>query len=656
MTESPPPSNHGGSGSIRSLARAVTGPRGRWATIAIWIALVVGGLIARAHLNDATSAGQSSFLPSGAQSTRVVDLLQRDYKGGDNVPVLIVFERDRPLDRSDLRAIGRLGKGLDRLRITGATPVFDPISEGTGRPLRRFAGFARGIGPISRNGKAALVALGIDAADRGAILAGVKEIESFLAHHRVPGMNAYVTGPGGIAADLEQVASEAGRTLLFATLGLVLVLLLVVYRAPILALLPLLSVGAAYLIAVGITYLAIKAGLITVNTEGTLLLLVLIFGAGTDYSLLLVHRYREELGAGREPREALPEALAESLPAIAASAGTVIAAMLVLLLADLQSTHWLGPVLAIGIAVMLISSFTLLPAILSLLGERAFWPGRGPAEPESSRRWARVAELVRRRPRAIVAVVCAALAVLSLGNLVSHSTIGFGQGETRPSDSSRGTAALNANFPPGLGSPLTALVGLKDVGRAIRGLEALPTVKLAFPVPPSGSAEMALVPIILRGDPYSSQAAEAVEEIRDTLDRVGPRVPGRRHPGRELRHRDHQRAGHEDYRPRRPDRRRTDPRPRAQGAGRARLPDRHRRRIFRRHHGPDHLRFHGGVRVERHRLQPRPDGVHLPGRPGGRLQHLPDGARPRGGGECRNTRGASSWHSRTPAVWSRGPA
>ncbi len=116
-----------------------------------------------------------------------------------------------------------------------------------------------------------------------------------------PACSSYVTGPGGIAADLEQVADEAGKTLLIATLGLVLILLLVVYRAPLLALLPLLVVGIAYLVAIGIAYLLIEAGAITVNTEGTFLLLVLIFGAGTDYSLLLVHRYREELGARRAP-------------------------------------------------------------------------------------------------------------------------------------------------------------------------------------------------------------------------------------------------------------------------------------------------------------------------------------------------------------------
>src|SRR4029077_10335899 len=115
------------------------------------------------------------------------------------------------------------------------------------------------------------------------------------------------------------------------------------------------------------------AGWITVNAEGTMLLLVLVFGAGTDYSLLLVHRYREELATGSP--DALALAVRETRPALLASGGTVIAAMLVLLVADLESTHWLGPVLAIGIAVMLLAAFTLLPALLAILGDRAFWPG-----------------------------------------------------------------------------------------------------------------------------------------------------------------------------------------------------------------------------------------------------------------------------------------
>jgi RND superfamily putative drug exporter len=492
-------------------------------TLAVWLVLGAAGLLARTQIGDVTSAGQSSFLPANAESTRAVDLLQRDFKGGADVPVLIVFERSGGLTGADLNAIGRFGNGLERLGLAGATPVLAPFSGQVKQPLGDVARIARGVGPISRDGKAALVAVGINADDRGALVKGVAKIRAYLAAHRRAGLSSYVTGPGGMAADLERVADDAGRTLLFATLGLVLLLLLFVYRAPVLALLPLLAVGTAYLTAVGIAYLLIQAGAITVNTEGTMLLLVLIFGAGTDYSLLLIHRYREELEAGREPVTALPAALAASVRPIAASAGTVIAAMLVLLLADLESTHWLGPVLAIGIAVMLVAALTLLPAVLSLLGRRAFWPARDSSESgERRRRWARIAGLVRRRPRTIVVAVFAGLLVLSLGNLIDHGTIGFGQGETHSTESSRGNEVLDEHFPPGLSSPLTAVVDLGEVEAALGGLAHMSSVKLALPIPPSAASGVAAVAIVLRGNPYSGEAADLVEGIRDKLQKVAP--------------------------------------------------------------------------------------------------------------------------------------
>jgi putative drug exporter of the RND superfamily len=508
---------------VERLAGAVTGPRGRWATLAVWALLGLAGLLAKTQIGEATAAGQISYLPANAQSTRVVDVLQRDFKGGDDVPVLVVFEHNGGLTGADLNAIGRLGEGLGQLGLKGATPVFAPFFEQDRQPLGEVARIARGVGPISRDGEAALVALAIDSDDRGAVVDGVEKIRSYLAEHRHPGLRSYVTGPGGMAADLEQVADDAGRTLLIATLGLVLLLLLVVYRAPVLALLPLLAVGTAYLVAIGITYLLIEAGAIAVNAEGTMLLLVLVFGAGTDYSLLLIHRYREELARGLEPGVALPAALAESVRAIAASAGTVIAAMLVLLLADLESTRWLGPVLAIGIAVMLVAALTLLPAALSLLGRRALWPARGAGAGEEARRcWARVAGFVRRRPRSIVVAVFAGLIVLSLGNLVDHGTIGFGEGETRSSESGRGTEVLDEHFPPGLGSPLTAVVDLDEVEAAVKGLEDLPAVKLAVPVPPTSASAEAAVAIVLRGNPYSGEAADLVRGVRERLEEVAP--------------------------------------------------------------------------------------------------------------------------------------
>jgi RND superfamily putative drug exporter len=551
---------------IAALAAAVTGPRGRWVTIAVWIAIGVGGYVARSHIGEVTAAGQSSFLPKGAESVQAIEVLDGatalggatspsdagvpargtgpagggeaesaadDPTGGgvptsaaeskaEEVPAVIVFDRKGGLTPDDLNAIGDLGRGLDRLGVTGATPIIDPFSARTGGPLGDVADYARGVGPISKDGEAALLVLALNAADHGAIRNGVDEMREYLAAHAVPGLHAYVTGPAGIAADLDKVANEAGRTLLIATLALVLVLLLLVYRAPLLALLPLIAVGAAYTVAIGIAYLVIKAGWIVVNSEGTFLLLVLVFGAGTDYSLLLVHRYREELQAGSPAEVALPTALRESVRPIASSGGTVIAAMLVLLVADLQSTHWLGPILAIGIAVMVCSAFTLLPALLAVLGERAFWPRPGAARREGPSRWEAIAAFVRRRSRPIIGAVIVGLLVLAAGNLVNHGTIGFGQGETRATNSSEGTQVLNEHFPPGLASPLTAVVPVGEAARVAQAMGGLGPVRLAIPVPTSENLGSAVVVVILAGNPYSGEAAEAVEKVRERLHEVAP--------------------------------------------------------------------------------------------------------------------------------------
>ena len=510
-----------------------TGSRGRWLTVAVWLLLGAGGLLAHAHIGDVTAAGQSSFLPENSESTRALDALQHASSGREDVPVVIVFERQGGLGRKDIDAIGKIGDGLGELGLTGATPIVDPFSGEHRNQLLQVARLAHGVGPISKDGEAALLVLAIDAEDRGAVVSGVGEIRRYLRAHELPGVRAYVTGPGGIAADLERVAEDAGRTLLVATLSLVLLLLLAVYRAPILALLPLLTVGAAYLVALGLIYLLIEANAIVVNTEGTMLLLVLIFGAGTDYSLLLVHRYREE--------ESLAAAIRETRPAILASGGTVIAAMLVLLVADLESTHWLGPVLAIGIAVMLAAAFTLLPALLSILGDRAFWPanrqttgiggipggaspnrdGGDPPDPRPSI-WLRAADLVRRRSGRIIVGVLALLAVLALGNLTNYETLGIGQGVTKPTNSSPVTEALERHFPAGLGSPLTAVVKTAEAPQVAKQLENLDSVQLVLPTPVPSDATEAVIVLILRGSPYGDEAEAAVEEIRDRLHAIAP--------------------------------------------------------------------------------------------------------------------------------------
>src|SRR6185369_4354597 len=230
-------------------------------------------------------------------------------------------------------------------------------------------------------------------------------------------------------------------TLLFATLGVVIVLLLLTYRSPVLWLLPIMASGVALIIAEAVIYLlATHAGL-TVNGQSGGILVVLVLGAGTDYALLLVARYREELRRHEDRHEAMAVALRRAGPAILASAGTVVAGMLCLLVADSADISGLGPVAAIGIVVSLVAMITLLPALLVITGRWMFWPYRprfGSADPTSRGVWARVGQAIARRPRVIWISTAVLLAVASLGLL------GFHFGALTQAQSYRGTPSAVA--------------------------------------------------------------------------------------------------------------------------------------------------------------------------------------------------------------------
>jgi RND superfamily putative drug exporter len=315
-------------------------------------------------------------------------------------------------------------------------------------------------GPVvSADGKAAETIVPANLGSKGWSQAG-PTVDSLrgIADSGANGLSAHVTGPLGSAADSNNAFKGIDGTLLFSALAVVIVLLLLTYRSPVLWLLPVISAGVALVSAEALIYLlAAHAGL-TVNAQSAGILDVLVFGAGTDYALLLTARYREELRRHEDRHEAMAVALRRAGPAIVASGGTVIISLLCLALAELNSTKSMGPVLAIGVAVALLAMMTLLPALLVITGRWVFWPAKpsyGSAEPTTRGLWARVGNRISVRPRTVwigTVVVLGAMAAGVFG-LQAHGLTNAQSFRGHP-DSVTGEAVLNQHFPGGAGQPV----------------------------------------------------------------------------------------------------------------------------------------------------------------------------------------------------------
>ena len=231
-------------------------------------------------------------------------------------------------------------------------------------------------------------------------------------------MAVHIAGPLGTAADSSDAFAGLDSTLLLAAPTVVIVLLLVTYRSPVLWLLPAISAGVALVGSQAVIYLLARNAGLTVNAQSAGILSVLVFGAGTDYALLLTARYREELRRHADRHDAMALALRRAGPAIIASGATVILALLALVVAELNSTSGLGPVLAIGVGVALLAMLTLLPALLVTCGRWVFWPARpafGSPEPASTGTWARIGRAIARRPTVSWVATAVVLGIMALG-------------------------------------------------------------------------------------------------------------------------------------------------------------------------------------------------------------------------------------------------
>jgi RND superfamily putative drug exporter len=445
---------------VRTIVGVPAGRRTKWLVLVFWVVVIAVAGPLSGKLTGAEKNDSQAWLPPKAESTQVLNL-RSQFVSPNVYPAVVVYDRPDGVTAAD-----KAKATADAARFAGVAGVVH------GQVAGPF---------VARDGKAIETIIAVNVGSKGWSAAGpAADALRNVAQANAGGLTVHIAGPLGTAADSNNAFKGIDSTLLFSALAVVIVLLLITYRSPVLWLLPVISAGVALISAEALIYLlAAHAGL-TVNAQSAGILDVLVFGAGTDYALLLTARYREELRRHEDRHVAMAVALRRAGPAILASAGTVILSLLTLALAELNSTASLGPVLAIGVAVALLAMVTLLPALLVITGRWVFWPVRpdyGSAEPTTRGIWARVGRRIAVRPRAVWITTVVLLGAMAIGLTgLKASGLTNAQSFRGHPDSVAGQTVLDQHFPAGAGQPVevfgspAAAAQLTSAFRAVPGI------------------------------------------------------------------------------------------------------------------------------------------------------------------------------------------
>ncbi|WP_228375075.1 MMPL family transporter [Demequina iriomotensis] len=520
--------------------------------IVAWLAIGGAGGQTFGKLSEVQENDSAAFLPSSAESTEAA-AAHADFAPTDSVPTLLAVEGGG----ADVATVQSFVDGVLAEPLEG-----DP----EGRTLADVTLTGpQGQGPTaipSEDGEAILVSFAVDAdvfdETAGEDSLGQLYVDTLRTawEEAGTGLTGYVTGPGGLVADLVEAFGGIDGILLLVALGVVLVILLIVYRSPVLPFLVLSTSMLALTGAIIAVFALANADVITLNGQSQGIMFILVVGATTDYSLLLVARYREELLRLESPYAALSHAWKRSLEPIAASAGTVIIGLLVLLLSDLKSNAALGPAGAIGIVASFLAALTLLPALLLIGGRHArgvFWPAmpryRGDDAHESEETieaveeraglWGRISRGVDARPRAVWAAAALGLAVLA-AFVPTFTSGGLGERDifTAETESVTGFEFLEQHFDAGATSPIRVIAAegaADEVLAAVQGVDGIVEAYVLTPAVAAGAPAGSVPgeqPVVVDGrveidavtqvSASSAEALDIVAEVRTAVHAVEP--------------------------------------------------------------------------------------------------------------------------------------
>jgi RND superfamily putative drug exporter len=501
--------------------------------IAVWLlVLLVGGRMF-SQLNDLGTNDRVQFLPNSAESTQVNEV-QNDFREQGFTYAVAVFAFDEPLDDHAAplieRAVQRVG-AIDGVFIFNATPLI-----------------------VAEDRLAAEMVIPLDSA--GELDESVAGLRAGLQTAVPEAAAVYITGPAGFAADIIAAFSGIDGLLLLVALGAVFLILVVVYRSPLLPVIVLSTSLAALCGSVIVVSGLARSGAILLAGQTQGILLILVVGATTNYALLYISRYIEELRRRESKWEATLAALKRSWQPILASGLTVIVALMVLLVSQLDSNRTLGPIASIGIVFALLASFTMLPALLLWAGRRAFWPrkvaafsGRAVVEDDvlaGDSVWARLARLIAGRHRVVWVVTALVLVVMSLGltqlRADGSPSSEYVMGESQARD---GLAVIAEHYPAGAGTPAVVIVDTErmlvatEAILAVPGVDSVRIATLGGPAPITAAGiqpfaagagippaplvvdDQILLEVTLTDAADTPAAEETVRELRGALDDVG---------------------------------------------------------------------------------------------------------------------------------------
>jgi RND superfamily putative drug exporter len=502
------------------LGRLVVG--NPWKVIAGWVLVTIAIVAFAPTLSDVTNSDQANFLPSDYESIQAGDVAKDAFGQNNQATATIVVKRQdsQVLTGGDQSSIGDLATALDGARIDHVDQVV------TGKQF------------LSKNQKVQLVNVGLQGrGDDPALVDAVKDIRTN-ATSALKGsdLEYAVTGQVAMQADNSDAFDTALVIVGAATIVLIIGLLLLIYRSPLAALLPIFTVGLVSTIAPGLVAWLAQAFDFQVDQSVQIVMTIVLFGVGTDYIVFLLFRYRERLRAGDDSKTALVAAVARVGEVIASAAAAIIIAFMALLLAAFGAFTSFGPGLSIAVALMATAAVTLIPAVVSLLGTKVFWPSKSWQRVPKGSMFQRLGKFTGRRPGVVAIASGGVMVVLALGMFGINTD--YDQTGQLPSDteSARGLDYMALGFPSGALNPTSVYVkadsGTLDqnaLTRYAQALQDVPGVGGAMPGPTGApfttnkAGDIARIDLLLDSSPYANASLDlAGGPLRDAAHERAP--------------------------------------------------------------------------------------------------------------------------------------